>query len=135
MPFIDSVKRIKVEDFPKDQQDTAARIGEVYNYFAEQVTNALNGNIDFDNLNRRLLEINVTVDSAGTPIAETRFTTDRGLVGTKVLRADNLTNSISYPSGCPFLNYSSSGNGAYTIKNITNLPANNKFRLVIELVF
>lgn len=135
MPFIDSVKRIKVEDFPQDQQETAAKIGEVYNFFAEQVTNVLNGNVDFDNLNRKKIELTVTTDSSGKPTTETRFSTDLGLVGTKVLRADNLTNSVSYPTGSPFISYTSSGGGIYTIRNITNLPANNKFRLVIELVF
>lgn len=135
MPFIDTVKRINVDEFKKEDRDTVERIAEIYNYFAEQVTDTINGNLDFDNLNRSVLSLEVSVLSTGKPVNELKFSAKVGLVGTKVLRAENLTNAAIYPSGCPFLSFSASGSGIYTVTNITGLQAGNKYRLTIELVF
>lgn len=134
MPRIDNVKRIKIEDFPADQQELGSRIAEVYNFFAEQVTNVLNGNVDFENLNENILTFEVTVNSSGTPIDNNRFLSSTGLQGVTVIRAINLTNSINFPTGTPFVSFTASGTGVYTINNISNLPANNKFRLTLRLI-
>lgn len=135
MSLIDNVKRINVEEFKDEDKEVAGRIAEYYNYFAEQVTNTINGNLDFDNLNRALVTINVTINSSGIPQSPTQFTSNTGLQGTKVIRADNLTNSASYPLGSPFITWSTSGNGTYTIQHITGLQPLSRYRIVIELVF
>lgn len=134
MPRIDSVKRIKIEDFPEDQQELGARIAEIYNFFAEQVTNTLNGNVDFENVTDSILTFEVTVNSSGTPIDNNRFLARTGLQGVTVINAANLTNSVTFPTGTPFISFTSSGTGIYTINNISNLPANNKFRLTLRLI-
>lgn len=135
MPFLDTVKRITTEEFKEEDREVAERIGNVYNYFAEQVTNVLNGNIDFDNLQRSLLTIDIIVDSNGNPIQKTQFNNSNGLQGTKIIRATNLTNSANYLQSCPFMTFTSLGTGIYTINNITGLNAGEKYTLVIELIF
>lgn len=135
MPLIDNVRRINSGDFKKEDQEVAERVAEIYNYFAEQVTNTLNGNVEISNLNRDLVEIQVTVGSTGLPLQTARFGAETGLTGINILRADNLTNNSVYPTGAPFITYSNSGTGTYTINHITGLPANNNFRLILELVY
>lgn len=133
MARIDNVKRIKSEDFPPKDQETISRLAEVYNFFAEQVTNAINGNLDFENLTEDVFTFEVTVDSNGSPIDNSRFASSIGLQGTTVINAANLTNPAVYATQTPFISWSSNGAGIYTINNISGLPANNKFRLTIRL--
>lgn len=135
MALIDTVKRITVEEFKDEDREVAERIGNVYNYFAEQVTNAINGNLDFENMNRAILEIETIVDTNGNPLQLTRFNTQVGLKGTQVLRAVNTTNAANYVTGQPFISFTSEGTGSYTINNIKGLNPGENYRLVIELVF
>jgi len=81
MPFIDTVKRITTDEFKPEDREVAERIGNIYNYFAEQVTNVLNGNVDFANLQRALITIDVVVDSNGNPLQSTQFNNSIGLSG------------------------------------------------------
>ena len=55
MPKIDTVKRITTDEFPEESREVAERIGNIYNYFAEQVTNVINGNIDSENTGRPVI--------------------------------------------------------------------------------
>ena len=135
MPFIDTVKRITTEEFKPEDREVAERIGNIYNFFAEQVTNVLNGNIDFANLRRSLLTIDVTVAANGTPIQTTQFNNSVGLQGTKVINAVNLTNRVNFLESTPFISFTSQGTGLYTIDNITGLNAGQSYRLTIELIF
>lgn len=135
MALIDNVKRIAIEEFPDEDKETVERIANYYNYFAEQVTNAINGQLSIENLTREIIQLNVTVNSSGTPIVSTKFTTELGLLGVNVIRAQNLTNTTTYPASTPFLSFDSSGNGVYTIKNISGLQSNNKYKLTLELIY
>ena len=135
MPFIDTVKRINIDEFKPEDRETAERIGNVYNYFAEQVTNVLNGNIDYENLQQSLATINVAVNANGTPLQTTQFTANPGLQGTVVVNALNLTNRVNYTQGQPFVSFVSQGTGVYTIDNIKGLNPNESYRLTVELKF
>lgn len=132
---MDTVKRLNADEFKDDDKETVQRIAELYNYFAEQTTNIINGNIDFDNMNRELRQIDVVVDANGTPNITTQFSATVGMRGTNVLRVVNLTNTGTYPTGNPLISFTASGSGLYTIDNITGLVAGNEFRLTFELVF
>jgi hypothetical protein len=135
MPFIDSVKRIKTDEFKSEDRDVAERIGNVYNFFAEQVTNILNGNLDEFNLGRPIITLTVTTNAAGIPVQQTRFSSKIGLKGTKVIRAVNTTNSVNFLQSGPFITYSSQGNGIYSVNNITGLNPSETYQLTIELIF
>jgi hypothetical protein len=135
MPLLDNPKRITQDEFGEDDKDVAERIGNYYNFFVEQATNIINGNIDFDNLNRDLITLEFTVDGSGIPIQNTRFSADIGIKGMSVINATNLTNLAVYPTGSPLISFTGSGTGVYTINHVTGLPASNKFRLVIEVIY
>jgi len=135
MPFIDSVKRIKVDEFKDEDKEVAERIGNIYNFFAEQVTNVLNGNLDELNLGRPIITLNITTDSTGAPIRQTRFSASTGLRGTKVIRAVNTTNRINYLQSSPFISFTSQGTGVYTVDNVTGLNVGEEYQLTLELVF
>lgn len=134
MARLDNVRRINAAEFPKDDRETVERLSVILNFFMEDVVNALNGNIDFENLNREIKELDITVDANGTPIRNQQFTSTVDLAGTKIIRVDNLTNAAVFPTDTPFLTYTTNGTGTFTIQNITGLPANNRFRLIVELV-
>ena len=135
MASIDTVKRINVDEFKDDDKEIAERIGNVYNYFAEQVTNAINGNLDYENLNRALITLTVIVDVNGTPSQTTRFAAKVGVKGTHVIRAVNTTNRVNFVEGQPFISYLASGDGFYTIENIKGLNTGDQYTLYVELIF
>lgn len=136
MALIDNVKRIIVEDFPEEDRRTAALVAEYYNYFAEEVTDAINGRLNYDNMaNKSIKTIDVQVTENGTPIVGSKFSSEIGLRGITVLRAQNVDNRAIYATNQPFVSYEPSGTGIYTIRNITGLPENQKFRLTLELSF
>lgn len=136
MALLDTPRRLQLDNISEDNRDDFRVMAELYNYFIEQVTNTVNGQLDYQNLTKNLITVDVTVDSNGNPILGGSFSAPQGMVGHKVLRADNLTNSSIYPTTAPFMTFtaSNSGNGIYNIQNITGLPANNKFRLLVELI-
>ncbi len=135
MPKIDTVKRITTDEFKEDDREVAERIGNIYNYFAEQVTNVINGKIDSENTGRPVITLTITVDSSGRPIQETQFVNKTGLRGIDVIRAVNNVNRINFVDSHPFISYISDGSGTYTIENITGLRAAEEYTLIMELVY
>lgn len=136
MAFIDNVQRIKVEDFPREQQEIIQRLAETYNFFAENVVNVVNGQIDYDNLvNKSILTLDVLVGTNGLPLQQLSFNANVGLVGATVIRAVNTTNSLGFPTQAPFINFTSRGTGTYDINQISGLIAGNNYTLTIELTF
>jgi hypothetical protein len=135
MPSIDTVKRIIADDFKSEDREVAERIGNIYNYFAEQVTNVLNGNVDYQNLNQSVVTLNVSTDTNGSPLRTTQFQASIGLIGTSVINARNLTNRVNYLNSQPFISWSANGRGVYTINNITGLRPGEEYELTLELKF
>lgn len=135
MPRIDNTNRLNAEDFPDESRELIERLAVTYNFFVEQVTNVLNGSVDFENLDRNLVILEFDMGANNQPLTATRFTATPGLQGTNIIRVDNLTNSANYPDTAPFLSFTTNGNGVYTINSITGLDQGNKYRVVIELIF
>jgi hypothetical protein len=135
MPLIDNPQRITPDGFEDDDKAVIEGIGVYYNTFVEQVTNVLNGKIDYDNLNRKLTTLELTVSSSGLPLQTTRFSSDVGLVGISVIKVTNLTNLVIYPTGNPLISFTASGTGVYTVNHVTGLPSGSEFRLVMELIY
>lgn len=135
MPRIDNVKRITPEEVSEESREAVEAVAQYYNYFAEQVTNALNGNLDFSNLKRALLTLEVTLNANGQPVTVTKFAGNIGLKGINVIRADNLVNAAVFPSSAPFVTFGASGDGFYTVLHIAGLATLTKYRLVLELIY
>lgn len=135
MARLDNVQRIIVEDFKDEDRDFASRLAGTLNYFMTQVVDVVNGRLDYDNINKQLVTIDVTVDVNGNPIQATNFSANQGLVGGVVLSARNLTNSAIYPISQPFISFVPIQTGLYRINNITGLQSGNKYRIVVEVTY
>jgi len=136
MSQLDNPRRLQVDEITEENRDDFRLMAELYNYFVEQVTNTVNGQIGIDNMTRELVTVEVTVDANGNPILGGTFSASIGMIGHNVIRAVNLTNPNIYPTSTPFLTYSATNTvqNLYKIQNITGLPANNKFQLIVELI-
>ena len=135
MAQIETPIKLSVSDFPPEQQQTVERLADIYNFFVDNVANVVNGNISYDNYNDKLIQIQAVVDDQGKPSQPLKFSSNTGAIGTRVINARNLTSSAVYPKSQPFISFTASGTGVYTINNITGLPAGNKFELTIEVCF
>tara|TARA_R100001086_G_scaffold242973_1_gene171264 strand:- start:181 stop:588 length:408 start_codon:yes stop_codon:yes gene_type:complete len=134
MSRLNNVRRINTQDFKQEDQETVSKLAEILNFFMDDVVNNVNGNLDYDNLSKNLISINITVDANGTPLNTTSVET--GITNPSYLevkRARNLTNSVIYPTGTPLISYTETGTTVVTLNNITNLQPNNIYNLVIEV--
>lgn len=134
MARIDNVKRIIVEDFQDDHRETVGKIANNYNYFAEQVTNTINGKLNEENFSSQIIDIEVTTDANGFPVGDDRFAGISNLTGTAVINATNLTNNNIFPTGTPFITYEVVGSGLYKIRHISNLPVGNRWLIKVRLI-
>lgn len=132
MARIPDIKRIQKENFDKDDQRLAEQIAYPINSFMEQTRSALEGRLDFTNLNQELITLTVTVDADGVPIVTTKWKSNlkSNVAGNVVISAANQTDTSAFPDGCPFISYSQNG-GIITVLNVTGLQANNKYDLVV----
>lgn len=131
MSKLDNLRRPTLDNVPEDQRETAKILLDIFNFHMEQVINVMNGNIDYDNMVDNILQIQVSVDSNGTPLSGSRFTAIDGIGGTNVIRAVNLTVPSGYPTTTPFISYERIGEGVYKINDITGLLPNNNYLLTI----
>lgn len=135
MTRLTNVQRIIIEDFQEEDRDTVSKLANILNYYMTQNTDIINGRLDYDNINKELVTIDVTVDENGNPIQSTTFTSQQGLTGGTVLRAQNLTNGVVYPTGQPFISFTPTQATLYKINNITGLQPNNRYRLTYEVTY
>jgi len=134
MAKLQGFKRIQTEDFPKEYQSVIDRLGYSINVFAEQVLDAFNKKISYDNLNRSYISLNVDVSVLGVPNDELiiKIPTS-GFIGFNCVSAENLDDDTGV-IGCPFITYIRLSNGSIRVTNIVGLPANKNFRLTVEIL-
>jgi hypothetical protein len=132
MPIPQNVQRIVVEDYAAEDRALVGRLATTYNQFAEEITQILQGNVDFDNLKIEVITFNVTVDANGIPIQQTkiRLNTNR-LFGMNIIKLSNITSPITFPTAAPFVTYSENGQGIVTIEHVAGLVANNEYQISV----
>lgn len=135
MALLDNVRRIIIEDYAEEERSLVGKLAGTLNHFMEQVVTTVNGNLDFDNLNRQIQFFEVTVDSTGKPNTVTKFSGKRGAKGISVINVENLTNVNIFPNNHPFVSFATIGEGIYAVRKITGLPSANKFRITIEIIY
>lgn len=135
MSRISNVNRIILEDYPAKDREIISRLATVLNLFMEETVNVVNGNIDYDNIKRQLVQFDVIVDANGKPITTTRFNSDSQIKGKTIVDIQNLTNSAIYPTASPFVTTSAISTQIYEVKNIIGLVPNQKYRITLELIF
>ena len=73
MAKVPDLKRITVEDFSPDDRPLVKKLAFVINSFHEQVRNALNQNINFDNLAQEVKTLSFSTDITGQPLNQLTF--------------------------------------------------------------
>lgn len=128
-------KKIRTEDFDSESQDIAGKIGEIYNNFADEVYQALDGRIGFDNLSRKLVDVVIVIDSAGKVKNPPQIKLDLPirLRGLTVVRAQNQVNPVTYPLAQPFVSWTATST-ILTILNVTGLQPSSQYLLTLELL-
>lgn len=132
---LSNVKRIIVEDFPKEQRETVSKLATILNSFMDEVIELSRKKVDFDNLNRSLITIDVTVDANGKPIGVTQINTNlKTYKGKNIIDVQSLKVGSPNVLSTPYLDCTPQGNGIVTINKIYGLPVNVKVRLTIEFI-
>lgn len=135
MSRVPDFKRIAKEDFKSENRALVEKLALPINSFFEQVRNALNKNIDFENLNQQVLTINIRVDANGKPVVLSKFKTEINgrAQGIQCIKAVNTTNPGTYPTGTPWISYNELSN-LITILNVTNLQAGDVYQLTLLII-
>lgn len=126
------LKKLVKEDFDSKDQTLIGKIGFVLNPIIQQLTSILNKGLSIANLSTQVKTILVQMDATGKPASNLSFLSDLSgkCIGVTVLRAQNLTNSTTYPTGAPFITFSEN-NGQIQIAHITGLSANDTWQLTL----
>lgn len=139
MGKIQAPKTLRFEDFNPDEKELINKLGDVINSFQDDVYRQLNGNIDFDNLNRQIVEnVTIKINSSGVLVnaPQLKVTVKTRVRGLNVVSAINSTNSSTYPTNAPFISYTVNGN-ILTITNVTGLydgVTASEWKLNIEVI-
>lgn len=134
MAKINNYRRISTSEYAGENAQMIQTLAETINPFMREVTDVINGNIDFDNLNQNIIEFEISVDSSGVPQTKQLNIGKSSFSGFNVINARNLTNPSIYPTGQPFISATPTGSQVINLNNISNLPANNKF-LITAIVY
>ena len=127
---LNNVTQINEEDFDKDDQNVAGKIGNILNPFMQQLVEIADGRIDFENRVENYREIEMTVDANGVPTLNDKIKTGKGSIrGITVIAAFNLTNSSGYATQQPWISYQPISGGIIQVSKITGLLPNQKYRL------
>jgi hypothetical protein len=132
MAIVSNIKRIIKEDFESDEQDMIGKLAEPINSFAEKVKQALNGSLDFNNLNQQVIQLTVSVDSTGIPIILTQYksTIKTRVIGHSCIAAVNESIPQNSPINTPFISFTQNGE-LVKINKITGLQTNQRYLLTV----
>ena len=128
-------KKIKVEDFPSDQQSLVSKLGYIFNDFSEGVYYLLQKGIDFTNLNRQIITFTLNIDSSGKIInpPQLKYNLKTNPQGITVVNAQNVNNPEVYTLTAPLVSWTNQ-NGLVLIQNVTGLQPGSKYTLTLELI-
>jgi hypothetical protein len=129
MARIPNYRRLSAEDYEQEYQALVEKIGYVINDHMRNVTDLVNGTIDFDNLAFDSLPFSLTVDSNGTPVGNNQVNVGRtGVTGLQVIRALP-SNGTSFATSQPFISFTDLGNNLIRIDRVTGLQANVQYTM------
>jgi hypothetical protein len=132
---LSNVKRIIVEDFKSDDRELVAKLAVILNSFMDEVVQLSRKNIDYDNLNRSVVTLDITVDTNGKPIGVNQINTNlKTYRGKNILDIQSLKAGTANVISTPYLDCTPQGRGIVTINRFFGLPANTKLRITIEFI-
>lgn len=134
MARVDPFKRIHTEDYDKEYINLIERLGFSFNEPMRQLTDAMQGNIGFENLRREIVTYDVSVDSNRVPqknaLIRSKYRAPRGII---VINYENRDAAKTYVTSGIFVSFTANNN-LISIKEITGLAANTNYRLTLEII-
>lgn len=134
MAKINNYRRISTSEYAGENAQMIETLAASLNPFMREVTDAINGQLDFENLSQDILEFEITVNENGVPQTQQLNAGRANVQGFNVISARSTVNPSSYPTGQPFISFTPTGGNVININNISNLPANEKF-LIKAIVY
>ena len=135
MPKLSDIRRIIPEDFSKESQEVVEGIAGSYNEFADEIYSVVNGQLDFDNLARTKVSLDITFDSTGKPVTSSSISTNLAFVSMiHIGKAQNTTNSAVKFTQTPYIDWSYQGNGIVKINYGVGFQSGSKYRLTLEII-
>lgn len=123
---LDNVRFLRAEEFEPEMRNNISRIASIINPFMQEVFDLTDGRIDFENTVQSFRTVQITVNSSGNPVGTNQLnlgTDATQIKGLQVIRARNLTNQSIFPTGQPFISYTTVNQQLIQVNNITSLPA------------
>jgi hypothetical protein len=137
MGKIEQPKKIRTEDFTESEQSLASKISDPFNDLADSFYYSLTKSLDFDNMNRDLVSVNVNIGPTGlvTNLPQIRCNLRTGTPrGVSVIRALNSINPNVFPTGAPFVSYTVINQNTIQLQAVTGLQNNSQYVLTLELI-
>lgn len=137
MPKLSDIRRIIPEDVDDKSSpvDVVETVAGSYNEFADELYQVINGQLDFDNLARAKVSLDISFDSTGKPVGNANIGTNLSFVSMLYIgKVQNLTNAAAKITQVPYLDWSYQGNGVVKINYGVGFTASTKYRLMLELV-
>ena len=137
MPKLSDIRRIIPED--TDTKATPVEIIETiagsYNEFADEIYQVVNGQLDFDNLARSKVSIDITFNQSGSPVGNSSIFSNLATVSMiHIGKVQNITNSAARLAQTPYIDWTLQGEGIIKINYGVGFIAGAKYRLVLELI-
>lgn len=132
MAKVPDLKRITAEDFPKDDQELVKKLGFVINSFHEQTRDALNRNVNFENLAQEIKTLSFSTNETGQPLNPPSFksTLNSRVQGILPIRTVITSSNTASAAENPIITWSQAIN-VITITNIGGLLPETGYELTI----
>jgi hypothetical protein len=135
MPKLSDIRRIIPEDFSKEAQEIVEGVAGSYNEFADEIYQVVNGQLDFENLARAKVTLDITFDSTGKPTTSASIVINLSSVSMiHIGKVQNISNASTKLTQMPYIDWSYQGGGLVKINYGVGFLAGNKYRLTLELI-
>lgn len=130
MAKIPNFRRITPEDYDPEFQPLIENLGVNLNDFMKNVTDTINGNLDYSNISQKIITFDVLVDASGKPSGNNQINIGKNNpIGIQIIKVTNKTSATTMPTQVPFITYTELGNNLIRIENIQGLTAGHKYSL------
>lgn len=132
--ILPTFKSLQSSDFDPQYKDLIDKLALILNNDIQGLYNTLQRSASLkDNLLCIVKDVPVVVDSDGNTVNSANFAIDipnMRVRGCEVIRAVNIINSNTYPTGAPFINFTP-GTQQVTIDHVTGLRPGDQWTLTV----
>lgn len=127
--------RLRTEDVPEESRPLMEKIAPGINDLQDDLVRILNGNVDFENLNRQKVQFDVQTDGSSNIIAAipVKLSLRSKPYGVNIVRLENVNNPGTYPSYLPLIIFGFN-ESILTISSIKGLTPSAKYRFYLEII-